>query len=200
MRTVQSQLMTAEEFYEWTDRPENRDKRRELERGAPVEMPPPEELHRTICSLITDYLRQYVFQRNQGHVCSNDTGLIVEKDPDTHRGPDVMLFLERKKTEDLSPKYPELTPKLIVEVLSPTDRMANVHQRLAQFFQVRVEMAWVVDSTSQSLTIFRSDKQLQYVENDRELLVEDVLPGFRHCVSDFFKLPGETEDSGKDQN
>ena len=49
MATVQTKLMTAEEFYEWANRPENRGRICELERGVIVEMSRPGKRH-GICS------------------------------------------------------------------------------------------------------------------------------------------------------
>ena len=37
--------MTAEEFWEWANRPENEDRLWELERGEVIEMPPPGTVH-----------------------------------------------------------------------------------------------------------------------------------------------------------
>jgi hypothetical protein len=91
MATVATK-MTADEFVAWLEGLDNGDKVYELERGEVVEMPSPGELHGVICFLIVRLLGNDVFQRGKGYLCSNDTGLLVEHDPDTVRGPDIMLF------------------------------------------------------------------------------------------------------------
>ena len=45
MATVSPPKMTAEEFFAWANRPENSDRRLELDRGEVVEMPPPKKSH-----------------------------------------------------------------------------------------------------------------------------------------------------------
>src|SRR3954468_8199112 len=105
MATVEMHTITADEFWEWANRPENAGKRWELERGEPIEMPPPGELHGVVTILIAHLLAGYVFKRQQGYVCGNDTGLLVEKDPDTVRGPDLILFDEKRRIDELSRKY-----------------------------------------------------------------------------------------------
>jgi Uma2 family endonuclease len=80
MATIQTRLMTAEEFYEWAHRPENRDKPFELERGEVVEMSRPGKRHGMICGNVAGILRNYAVQRQKGYVCTNDTGVVVERD------------------------------------------------------------------------------------------------------------------------
>jgi Uma2 family endonuclease len=92
MATGATKLMTAEEFYEWTHRPENRDRCFELEAGEVVEMSRPGIRHCLVCANVAGILRNYAVQRRKGFVCSNDPGLIVKRDPDTVRGPDVLFF------------------------------------------------------------------------------------------------------------
>lgn len=97
MATAESKLLTAEEFFDWTNRPENRDRHFELEEGEIVEMSRPGERHGVVCSNANGILWSYTRQLKQGYVCCNDTGLILKRGPDTVRGPDVALSLESKK-------------------------------------------------------------------------------------------------------
>src|SRR6185436_15149951 len=101
MSTIQTKLITAEEFYDWTNRPENRGRVCELERGRIIEMSRPGKLHGLICANVAGILRNYAIQRKKGYVCSNDTGVIVERDPDTVRGPDVLFFEDAAKVEEV---------------------------------------------------------------------------------------------------
>ena len=85
MKTATS-LMTAEEFFDWVNRPENGGKVYELERGEVVEMPRPGERHGVVCVNVGYVLSTYIRQRGKGYACGNDTGIIWERDPDTVRG------------------------------------------------------------------------------------------------------------------
>src|SRR4051794_5319423 len=107
MATVETKLLTAEEFYEWANRPENRGRVCELERGRIIEMSRPGKLHGMICANVAGILGNYVVQRKKGYVCSNDTGVIVERGPDTVRGPDVMLFEDADTADQVEEKYGE---------------------------------------------------------------------------------------------
>lgn len=191
MTRVQTGLMTAEEFWDWANQPQNEDKRYELERGEPVEMPSPGELHGVICFLVAHLLGQYVFARGTGYVCSNDTGLVVQRDPDTVRGPDLMLFGEPRRLEDLSVKFARGVPLLVVEVLSPSDQISQVNRRISQYLEHGVRLVWLVDPVVRTVTVYRADMSHRVLDETDELLGNDTLPEFRCRVAELFTLPGE---------
>jgi Uma2 family endonuclease len=192
MATAGKKRMTAEEFFEWANRPENQDRHLELERGEVVEMPPPGELHGVVCSLIVYLLSRYVFQRGKGYICCNDTGLLIERDPDTLRGPDIMLFNETRRMEELSPKLTEGVPCLVVEVLSPHDRTSKINLRVSQYLKLGVALVWLVDPEVRVVTVYQADKTHQVLDETDDLLGGDVLPEFRCKVADLFAMPGQT--------
>src|SRR4051812_4743289 len=105
MATAETKLLTAEEFFEWVHRPENRDKQFELERGEIVEMPPPGKYHGFVCGNIARILGNFAEQRKNGYPCSNDSGMIVEQGPDTVRGPDVSFSEDDQNADNMERKY-----------------------------------------------------------------------------------------------
>lgn len=191
MSTTITQLMTAEQFFEWVNRPENRDRHFELERGKVVETSRPGERHGFICGNVTRILGNFTFQRRKGYVCSNDTGIVLERDPDTVRGPDVQLFDEVRRYDDLTPRYSERTPKLAVEVLSPNDQWGKVTRRITQLLSRGGPLVWLVDPEGRSITVYRPGQLPQVFEEDEEITGHDVLPDLRCRVADIFFLPGE---------
>jgi Uma2 family endonuclease len=190
MATVTTGPMTAEEFAEWAARPENQGRFVELDRGEVVEMPPPSEMHGILCGWIAHLLWRYVLQRGKGAVSSNDTGLLVESGPDTVRGPDLMLFDETRPLESLSRKFSERLPRLVVEVLSPSDKKGKVDQRISQYLRRGVPLIWVVDPEVRTVTVLRPGKDLYVRDDTEEVTGEDVLPDCRYRVAEFFTLPG----------
>jgi Uma2 family endonuclease len=183
--------MTAEEFYDFVHRPENANRWLELVRGEVIELASPTKPHGFLCANVARILGNYTFQRNKGYITSNDTGVIVERDPDTVRGPDVSLYEDANVIEEIHPKYGETPPLLAVEVLSPEDRAALVMRKITEFLRSGVKMVWVVDLESRSVTVHRPDKPQVSVEGDQELTGDDVLPGFSCKVADIFRLPAD---------
>lgn len=191
MASVTTPVMTAEEFYEWANRPENSDRKVELENGEIVDMPSPGELHGVICWLISHLLGNYLFSLGTGYICTNDTGLIVHRDPDTVRGPDVMLFREGKKFEQLNRKHADSIPDLVVKVFSPNDRVTKSYRRVKQYLQHGVRLVWLVFPEDRSIHVFsRAGEFPTILDESEELTGNGVLPEFRCRVADLFALPG----------
>jgi len=193
MATVETKRLTADEFFAWLQSVEKGDKTFELERGEIVEMPSPGELHGVVCFLIVHLLGKYLFQRGRGYLCTNDTGLLVTQDPDTVRGPDVMLFDENRKLDDLSPKFATRIPKLIVEVMSPNDQPTKTNKRISQYLHRGVALVWLVDPVVRSVTVFRGDRTHTVHDDTEELTGQDVLPDLQLRVADLFALPGQSQ-------
>ena len=191
MATVATGAMTADEFYEWASRPANRNKVYELDEGQVVEMPPPGEYHGALCAYITYLLWSYVIRRGKGYVCSNDTGLLIKNRPGTVRGPDVMLFDEGRPAKKLSRRFAKRIPKLVVEVLSPSDRMTFMNRRISQFLKRGVPLIWVVDPEERAVTVYRPGHVHKVVREGEEVTGEEVLPGLRFRVAEFFAVLGQ---------
>lgn len=189
--TTAKKLMTAEEFYDWVHQPEQNNNWFELVRGEVIELPPPYKPHGAVCMTVGYLLTAYNYQRGCGYVTCNDSGVILERDPDTVRGPDVALYEDANTFAELHPKYGEVPPRLAVEVLSPNDRANKVLRKINDYLRCGVGMVWVIDPEIRTITIHQPGKpQVELMEN-QELIGEDVLPGFRCPVADFFALPGD---------
>jgi Uma2 family endonuclease len=196
MATVSTRLLSAEEFYEWVHRPENRDRCYELERGEIVEMSRPGKRHGLICANVTRILGNYAFERQKGYPCSNDTGVIVERNPDTVRGPDVLFFEDVSQIDQVEEKYGATPPLLAVEVLSPNDTHAKVSQRVREQLAFGTRLVWVLDPDARNVMVYQPGNRPGVVEEkvvreSDELTGEEVLPDFRCRVAEFFRLPGQ---------
>jgi Uma2 family endonuclease len=182
--------MSAEEFYEWVHRPENADRWFELVRGEVIELPPPMKPHGRVCINVGYQLESYVRQRESGYVTSNDSGVILQRTPDTVRGPDVALYEDAASFEELHPKYGEVPPRLAVEVLSPNDKVGRVLSKITDYIKSGVDLVWLIDPEDRTVTVFRPNKNPYGLKGDAELTGDEVLPGFRCRVDDFFFVPG----------
>ncbi len=101
-------LMTADEFYDFMQQPQNRDRACELQRGEIIDVGVPKKPHGLICANIARFLGNWAASRNLGYVCTNDSGFITERDPDTVRGIDVAYYDDAATYDEVaesSPKY-----------------------------------------------------------------------------------------------
>lgn len=195
METMPTTLLTASEFWDFVHRPENRDRIFELERGKVVELSRPGELHGVVCANAGFVLGTYIRQRRRGYACGNDTRIIWESDPDTVEGPDLFLYDKNRTFAELHPKWTEDVPTLVIEVLSPNDRLSKVNRRIGRFIKWGVPLVWLIDPKEQTVTIYRRGQPHEILEADQELTGDSVLPDFRCRVAEFFYMPDETDGS-----
>src|SRR5262245_47612366 len=130
MATTATKLMTAEEFFDWCHRPENQDRDFELVRGEVVEMTKPGRRHGLVCGNVARILGNFAVRRKKGYVCANDTGVLVERDPDTVRGPDLLFLEDVQSYEQVALKYGDAPPLLSIEILSPNDSIGEIMERV----------------------------------------------------------------------
>lgn len=191
MTTATTPRMTAEEFFEWANRPENEGRRFELESGEVIEMSSPGEAHALVCWFVIRVLTEYVGRRGSGHLLTNDCGLIVRRSPDTVRGPDVMCHLDNLSLGQARRGHTDRVPSLITEVLSPTDRRGKTLRRIEQYHRRGVPLVWLVDPEELTVTVFRPNEFPRVLDEADELTGNGVLPDFSCKVADLFALPGQ---------
>jgi Uma2 family endonuclease len=191
MASVLFRLMTAEEFYDWSQLWENRDRNFEFEAGKVIERPLTGQRKGFVCGKLCWVLGSHVRERRSGYVCANNVGLILERNPDTVLGPDIAVFLDQRKFADLEIGYCEHMPALAVDVLSDTYSIGKIQKRVNRFLKSGIAMVWLIDTEGRSVTVNLPGKLPVVFEGDEAVTGLGVLRGFRCKVSDFFTMAGE---------
>ena len=182
-------LMTADEFYDFVQLPENDARTLELVRGEVIELSRPTRIHGVVCTIIARMLSNYTERKRIGYVTSNDTGVVLLDD--TVRGPDVAYYDDVQAFDELPEKWGDTPPRLAVEVLSPNDRADFVNMKITDYLDNGVEVVWLVDPSARTVTVYRADAGPQVVGEKAKLTGDPALPGFRCKVADFFAMPGD---------
>jgi Uma2 family endonuclease len=183
MATVAQKLITAEEFAQMPDPPDGF--QQELVNGVIVTMPPPKARHGACCAKTNRLLGNFVDAHDSGNLFCNDTGWIMERDPDTVRGPDIS-FWSKERLPVLPYSYIEIPPDLAVEVVSPGDHYSRVQNKVRQYLRCGARLVWVLDPEDRSVTVYRSQQEGKILGENDTLTGEDVLPGFSCRVADLF--------------
>lgn len=193
MATITTRPMTVAEFSAFVSRPENANRSFELDEGELVEVTRPKPAHGLICVAVSSLLWSYCRQRGRGYVLGNDTGVILSREPDTLRGPDVMLYDDGKTLAqlELEDQYPETPPILVAEVLSPTDRYGQLARKVAQYLNAGVRHVWVVDPPVREVTVYRPGAEPIVVGLEGALDGGEELPGLSLKVADLFRVSGD---------
>lgn len=177
-------LLTAEEYGRLPDngRPT------ELVRGriAELQMSPPR--HGQICGKVNRLLGNFAEKKKLGHVLTNDAGVVTERGPDTIRGADISFYSYDDVPPGPFPKgYLDKLPRLVVEVMSETDRWKNVLRKVSEYLEAGVPIVCVLEPDTESMYIYYPDKPEEILTAEDNFSVPEVLPGFRVKVKRFFE-------------
>jgi Uma2 family endonuclease len=178
-----TKLMTAEDLY----RMEDDGWRHELIRGELIQMPPASHRHSKLAVRIARRLGDFVEEHQLGDVTGADGGYILSRDPDVVVAPDAAFVrADRLPPDEDVRTYLELAPDLIVEVVSPSDRMNDVSMKVILYLDAGTHLVWVVQPTLKTVTVHYPDRTSKTLTIDNKLDGGDVLPGFKLAVSDLF--------------
>jgi Uma2 family endonuclease len=181
--TTTTPLMTAEELLL---RPDD-GLRHELIRGELTTMSPSGFEHVAIIARLTMRLAQHVEAQELGVVGGAEGGFLIARNPDPVRAPDVSFVRrERIPAGRLSRAYWPGPPDLAVEVLSPSDRVGEVDEKVGEWLAAGTLLVWVVNPRWSSVTVHRPAREIRLLSEDAMLDGEDVVPGFRCPVRDIF--------------
>lgn len=161
----------------------------ELDRGEIVEGPPASFRHGEICSAISDALRQWSRRTNDGlRVATNDSAILVARGPDTVRGGDVVAIRPNRLGSGVDAEHGlAIPPDLVVEVLSPSDRLPAVMVKVTEYLQAGVAEVWVVNPEDRLVDVQNPSRRLPArIGGDQPLISPELLPGFACPVSEFF--------------
>ena len=80
-------------------------------------------------------------------------------------------------------------PDLVVEVLSPSDRMTQVNRKLEHYFDHGSKLAWLINWQKEQFHIYTPDGLEALTEPDGLLIGGRVLPGFKCKLRRLFGPP-----------
>ena len=163
-------------------------KRLELVKGKVYEMAPEGGRHGYVAMNIGTLMGGHVRSNRLGRVFAAETGFIIRHDPDTVRAPDAAFVSQNRLSADEIPDgYIDLIPDLVVEVVSPNDRRREVLEKVEEWLNAGVRLAWVLYPATRSAIVYRSLNDVTHLTADDYLDGEDVVPGFRRRLGELFE-------------
>jgi Uma2 family endonuclease len=148
--------------------------------------------HGFLASEIACLFGKFVASRKIGCALGPGTGFQIGYDPDTVLAPDAAIVRQVRINQIGIPEgfFPE-APALIVEVVSPSDTVEEVDDKIRRWLAAGVELAWVVNPRGRTVTVYRSPEDIRVLTAKDTLDGGDVLPGFTVRVGDLFAALGE---------
>lgn len=172
---AEAPLLTADDLL----RLQSEGVRGELVRGVLHETMSPGHRHGRIVVRLVAHLFNFAEPRGLGSLVASDSGVWLERDPDTVREPDIAYTSAEKIPLDADiPGYPEAVPDLVVEVKSPTDSRRHAQGRGRMWVGYGVSLVWVLYPETRTVEVYRPGLPVAVIGPEGALDGADVLPGF----------------------
>jgi Uma2 family endonuclease len=161
--------------------------RMELIRGEVKTMSPSGGAHGIICMEPGAVLIDFVKTNKLGKVFGAETGFVVGRAPDSVVGADIaFVSRERMATVENIYKFIPFAPDLAVEVLSPSNTVQEMDEKIGFYFDAGSRAVWIVNPKRRTVAVYGSAVEVRIL-GEREILDGgDVLPGFTYELSRLF--------------
>ena len=163
-------------------------KRYELVRGEIQEMPPAGGHHGNVAFTIASIIGEHIRGKDLGAGFTAETGFVTGRAPDSVRAPDVAFVSKERLAGGRAPDgFVQSAPDLAVEVVSPSDSAAAIHEKVREYFDAGTRLVWVVYPGTRSVTVHRSPSDATTLNEGDSLHGEPVFEDFHVPVSDLFE-------------
>ncbi len=162
--------------------------RYEIINGELVQMGNSGALHGYVCSLLITALASYVMSQKLGVILDSSTAFKMKSG--NWRSPDVSFFAKERLQglTELPTGFLEGAPDLAVEVLSAGNTVAEIHDKLVDYFDNGTRLSWVIHPSEHYVLVYRSAQEPECLLKSVDILDgAEVVPDFRFPVANLFQ-------------
>jgi len=98
-----------------------------------------------------------------------------------NRSPDV-AWIKKERWDALTPKekakFPPIAPDFVLELMSPSDDLADTQTKMREYMENQVKLGWLINTKAKQVEIYRQGKAVEILDLPTQLSGEDILPGF----------------------
>lgn len=177
--TTTTQFMTPAEFEAFVQLPDNAHHLYELIAGEVVAVVTGDK-SASVTAMMTTYIGMYLLQNPIGYITGSQGGFAIGQ---SRLIPDVGLTLYSRRAEPDTRPYPEGLD-LAVEVVSPTDHFAKIHE-----YTIAGTVVWLIEPDTRTVRIFVAGQPVITLNDQETLTGGALLPGFSVPVARIFDAP-----------
>ena len=185
MTTIKQGLLTADDLLEL----DAQGVKGELIKGVLHEKVAAGIRHGDIAFALGAEIRTYVRPRRMGRVGGTDSGILLERNPDTVREPDVYYISAEKLPLDVVVNgYYESIPDLVAEILSPSDTRQEFDAKIQMWLNFGVRLVLAIYPETRHITTHQPGRPPVTLGYGDTLGGGEVIPGFQCPVREIFDL------------
>ncbi|MBD2297677.1 MULTISPECIES: Uma2 family endonuclease [Nostocales] len=98
-----------------------------------------------------------------------------------NRSPDV-AWIKQDRWDALTPKekakFPPIAPDFVLELMSPSDDLAETQAKMREYMDNQVKLGWLINPPAKQVEIYHQGKPVEILDAPTQLSGEDILPGF----------------------
>jgi len=110
-----------------------------------------------------------------------DSSTIFALPNNARRSPDAS-WVRRERWDYLSERQQEgfapICPDFVVELRSPSDRLATLHDKMLEYIANGASLGWLIDPFKRRVYVYRPDEELVILETPEIVCGDPFLPGF----------------------
>ncbi len=159
----------------------------ELVNGELVDMGNSGMEHGGIGSFLGGLLAIYVRQHKLGIVCDSSTAFTLKNG--NKRSPDIsFVSKERLKGLKQPPRgFFKGSPDLAVEILSPSNTIEEIHEKIVEYFANDTRLVWVIHPDEKYVLVYHATEPDGFLRPQNVLDGEAIVPGFSVSVAELFE-------------
>ena len=182
--TSPDEPMTLDEYYAY--HPD--DRKHELLAGFVLSEPHPGSRHGRVIARLVHLIESHVEPRQLGFTLAGEAGYLLSLDPPTVLIPDVsyLSFARGRNHVEASTPFPG-APDLAIEVLSPSNRTAEVQRKVNTYLGAGCPLVWIVDPKRRTVTVHGTPDAAAVLWEGDVLDGGRVIPNFSVDVRELFR-------------
>jgi Uma2 family endonuclease len=160
----------------------------ELAKGELINLGNSGALHGYIAIILSAALFALVTSRKLGVLLDSSTAFTMKNG--NKRSPDIAFFAKERLQglEELPTGFLEGAPDLVVEILSLGSTIAEIEDKIVEYFANGTRLLWVISPGQHYVLVYRSGYEPQRLLTSGDFLEgEEVVPGFTFPLADLFQ-------------
>jgi Uma2 family endonuclease len=138
-------------------------------------------------NIICHRLTEWALKDGTGITLDNNAGYTLPNG--AVRAPDAS-WMPRGRWEAIDKedreKFAHTYPDFAVELMSPSDTLAELQEKMTEYMANGVQLGWLIDPYEKRVYIYRPDEPFETLDNPATINGDPVLPGFVFNITEIW--------------